>query len=64
MSRINPARDRFHAVERYRSWWRAARRVAELNGAHYHAYLVVGRTVVVHVSNGKRLDLRRLPRRR
>jgi len=63
MAHPNPAHHRFHAIETYRSRPRAARRVVQLNGAGYRAYLiVVGRQTIVHVSEGKRPDLSGLPK--
>jgi len=59
----NPAHHQFHAIELYRSRPRAVRRVAQINGAGYRAYMViVRRLVVVHISEGKRADLSGLPR--
>jgi len=63
MARPNPAHDRFHVVETYRSRPRAVRRVAQLTGAGFRAYMViVRRLVVVHISEGKRADLFGLPK--
>jgi hypothetical protein len=63
MAHPNPAHHRFHAIEIYQSRPRAVRRVAQVNGAGYRAYLiVVGRQTIVHVSEGKRPDLSGLPR--
>jgi hypothetical protein len=62
MAHPNPAQDRHHVVETYRSRARASRRVAQVNGAGFHAYMVVGRQTVVHISEGKRQDLSALPK--
>jgi hypothetical protein len=62
MACVNPAHHRFHLIESYRSRPRAVRRITEVNAAGYRAYLViVGHQVVVHISEGKRGDLRGLP---
>jgi hypothetical protein len=62
MAHPNPAHDRFHTTETYRSRSRAERRIAKLNAAGYRAYLIVGRHIIVHVSEGKRADLSGLPK--
>jgi len=63
MAHPNPAHHRFHVVETYHSRPRAVRRVAQLTGAGFRAYMViVRRLVVVHISEGKRADLAQLPK--
>jgi hypothetical protein len=60
------ARHRFHVAEQYRTAPAAVRRVAQVNAAGYRAYSVgmAARRYVVHISEGKREDLRALPRRK
>ena len=68
MATISPAHDRHHVIEHYRLRVRALRRVAQINSAAFRAYLVdmagalpATRRFVVHISEGKRADLRGLP---
>jgi len=62
MAHPNPAHHQFHTIETYRSGAHASQRVAQVNGAGYHAYMVVGRQTVVHISEGQRPDLSALPK--
>jgi hypothetical protein len=68
MANASPARDQFHVTERYRTRPSALRRIMQVSSAGYRAYMVdmagvtpaAGR-YVVHVSEGRRGDLRALP---
>jgi len=68
MAHPNPARHRFHVTEQYRLRTRARRRLAQVSGAGFRAYMVdmagtlpASRRYAIHISEGKRADLRGLP---
>jgi len=68
MATPNPAHDRFHMMEMYRSELAALRRLARVSRAGYRAYVVdmarvarTGRRYVIHISEGKHRDLSALP---
>jgi hypothetical protein len=70
MAAINPAHDRHHTTEAYRSQLAALQRLARVSRAGYRAYVVdmaraskAGRQYVVHISEGKHHDLRALAAR-
>ena len=68
MATTNPAHDRHHVREAYRSRLAATRRRDRLATAGYRAYLVdmagtlpASRRYAIHISEGKRADLRGPP---
>lgn len=62
----NQARDVHHVIERYRKPLNARVRLQQVKGAGYTAYIIYGMGAIlhtVHISEGKHVDLSRLPLR-